>query len=139
MANRITSGEPDGSLVNEQVPMISINEMIQELLGYNIDSISEAESRQFKLNKTLWQRETHSKLGEHVFLSFNDHSESKHLVPAQYFIQVYGIQHSKNNPQIIDDIRWTEHDDPTKLFADNLARIEELLGLFKTVEPSNNG
>jgi len=120
----------------EQAPEDLINNRIFQLLEYEPD-LPDDNNRPYRATKTLWQRETHSKSGEHVFLSYNDHSATEHYLPPQFFIQAYGPEHSKSTPQVIDDIRWTALEDPSTALSDRMDRVEYLLNLFKTNESSD--
>lgn len=115
-----------------------INTRLLSLLEYDPNPLEPTKEQPYRLGTTLWQRETHSKSGEHVFISYNDHKSSKHELPPQFFIQVYGSNHSRNTPQVIDDIRWTANDEPSRLHHDKLDRIELLLSLFKVADSPND-
>ncbi len=111
--------------------------LVKDLLQY--DPADEDSAKTYHLGKTLWQRETHSKSGEHIFVAYNDHSASEQYISPQFFILVYGPQHAKTVPKLQEDYRWTEKDDLDELFADKIERIKQLLDLFKNLPTGNNG
>jgi hypothetical protein len=87
----------------------------------------------------LFQRQTHSKTGEHIFIVFNDRHLSKSDLPGQCFIQVYGPDHQNSVPQIQEEYKWTIFDDPALLYPNSVQRIEELMAMFEPAAEDDNG
>lgn len=97
-----------------------------------LTSLVERQEYESEYQKGFFQRETHSKKGEHILLVYNDHSTlTKRYLPPQCFIQVYLPGHTKAAPRM-EEYKWTLEQDPEELYPDRIERIESLMGIFES-------
>ena len=114
---------------NTSEPLVEIPSPTEQLRAL-------VESEEFR-KEGIYERETHSKKGEHIFLVFNPHSTES--IDARCFIQVYLPNLPKNDPSRLEEYKWTVEQSPSDLYPGKTERIEEILALFEPVIEKQSG